>query len=71
MHIIIVGGGKTGSYIARLLARENHSIKVIEQKKTAVAKLANDVDPADIIRELRALENEIAQGLAALERMLA
>ena len=50
MHIIIVGGGKTGSYIARLLARENHSIKVIEQKKTAVAKLANDVDPADIIR---------------------
>ena len=50
MHIIIVGGGKTGSYIARLLARENHSVKVIEQKKTAVAKLANDVDPADIIR---------------------
>lgn len=50
MRIIIVGGGKTGSYIAKLLASENHSIKVIEQKKTAIAKLSCDVDPADIIR---------------------
>lgn len=50
MRIIIVGGGKTGSYIAKLLASENHSIKVIEQKKTAVAKLSCDIDPADIIR---------------------
>jgi len=50
MRIIIVGGGKTGSYIAKLLASENHSIKVIEQKKTAVAKLSCDIDPANIIR---------------------
>jgi K+ transport systems, NAD-binding component len=50
MRIIIVGGGKTGSYIAKLLASENHSIKVIEQKKTAVAKLSCDIDSANIIR---------------------
>lgn len=50
MRIIIVGGGKTGSYIAKLLASENHSVKVIEQKKTAIAKLSGDFDPSDIIR---------------------
>jgi len=50
MRIIIVGGGKTGSYIAKLLASESHSIKVVEQKKTAIAKLSCDIDPADIVR---------------------
>lgn len=39
MKIIIVGGGKTGTYLASLLAEDGHDISVIESDKRLAARL--------------------------------
>ncbi|MFQ7171514.1 MAG: potassium channel family protein [Thomasclavelia ramosa] len=36
MEIIIVGGGQIGSYIAGLLLKNNHTVKVIENRVKAI-----------------------------------
>lgn len=47
MKVIIIGGGKVGSYIAELLMN-SCSIKVIEHRKNVLEKLKTEI-PADII----------------------
>ena len=39
MNIIIVGGGKTGSYLASLLSSRGDTVRVIESRKTVVQRL--------------------------------
>jgi Trk K+ transport system NAD-binding subunit len=34
MFVIIVGGGNTGSYLAKLLIDGGHAVKVIEENQT-------------------------------------
>ncbi len=48
MYVIIVGGGNTGSYLARLLLDAGHTIKVIEERSTPLEKLKTEV-PLDTI----------------------
>lgn len=39
MDIIIVGGGKTGSYLATLLGEDGHRIRIIESRRDLVSRL--------------------------------
>lgn len=39
MKVIIVGGGQVGSYIASLLLKHNHEVKVIENRESVYNKL--------------------------------
>jgi trk system potassium uptake protein len=48
MNIIIVGGGKVGSYLASLLLAEEHRVKVIEMRRKQIASLHRDL-PADVV----------------------
>lgn len=48
MNVIIVGGGKVGSYLASLLIKENHQVKVIEDNREELEQLKRDL-PADVL----------------------
>ncbi len=38
MFVIIVGGGNTGSYLAKLLLEGGHTVKVIEERPAGPGK---------------------------------
>ncbi len=48
MNVIIVGGGKVGSYLASLLIKENHQVKVIEDNREELEQLKRDL-PVDVL----------------------
>lgn len=49
MDIIIVGGGKTGTYLASLLTEDGYRIRVIEARKDLVAGLRAQFGERDVI----------------------
>ena len=49
MQIIIVGGGKTGAYLAPILKDDGSSVTVIESRKAAVQKFRAALPDLDII----------------------
>jgi trk system potassium uptake protein TrkA len=49
MYVIIVGGGNTGSYLARLLLDAGHTIKIIEARAMPLVKLKTEVPLDDIL----------------------
>ncbi len=49
MYVIIVGGGNTGSYLAKLLREGGHTIKVIEERPTVLEKIKTEIPVEDII----------------------
>lgn len=48
MNILIVGGGKVGSYLVSLLLAEEHRVKVIEMRRKQIVSLHRDL-PADVV----------------------
>ncbi len=48
MHVIIVGGGNTGSYLAKMLLGGGHVVKVIEERAALLNKLQDEI-PSDSI----------------------
>jgi trk system potassium uptake protein TrkA len=49
MYVIIVGGGKTGAYLAKLLHDDGHTIRVIEERPNVLEKLRAEIPPELII----------------------
>ena len=49
MRVLIVGGGRTGSELARLLLQEGHEVTVIEKREDVVARLQKEVPAARIV----------------------
>jgi trk system potassium uptake protein len=49
MYVIIVGGGKTGSQLARCLIAEGHKVKVIEQRKSVLELLSSELPPEVVL----------------------
>ena len=43
MYIVINGGGKVASYLARTLAESGHDVAVIEKREDVVDKLINEL----------------------------
>lgn len=48
MFVIIVGGGKTGSYLARLLLDAGHQVKVIEDRPIVYERLKTEL-PEEVL----------------------
>lgn len=49
MKVIIIGGGQTGAYIAKLLLSNNISVKVIENRGVVLEKLKNELPAGSIV----------------------
>lgn len=48
MHIVILGAGKTGSYVAAILSEEGHSVTLIDQDGPLLEKLGRELDVATL-----------------------
>ena len=48
MHVVIVGGGRTGSHLAGLLLAGGHRVRVVEHREETVAKLLLEL-PAETV----------------------
>ena len=49
MKVIIIGGGQCGSYIAGLLVKGGHQVKVIENRQKAIDSFLNSDLPHDLL----------------------
>ena len=49
MRIMIVGGGKVGGYLAKLLLTDGHDVKIIEQRQNEISKLQQELPNAVIV----------------------
>ena len=48
MHVMIVGGGKVGTYLARILLADGHTVKVIEGTREEFQRAAQEL-PAEVV----------------------
>jgi len=48
MFVLIVGGGNTGSYLAKLLHQDGHTVRVIEERPSLLEKLRNEL-PQEVV----------------------
>lgn len=48
MFVIVVGGGKTGAFLAQQLLADGYQVRLIENRPEIVAKLAGEV-PAEVL----------------------
>jgi trk system potassium uptake protein TrkA len=49
MFVIIVGGGNTGSYLAKLLLDGGHTVKVVEQRPLVLEKMEGEIPSESIL----------------------
>ena len=49
MFVIVVGGGNTGSQLAKFLIDAGHTVRVIDERPNVLEKLADEVPPEVII----------------------
>ena len=50
MFVIVVGGGNTGSQLAKFLLDAGHTVRVIEERPAVLEKLAREIPPESIIQ---------------------
>lgn len=50
MYVVIVGGGKVGSYLARMLKESGYQITLVEERKEQVAKILEDQPDLNVVR---------------------
>jgi trk system potassium uptake protein TrkA len=49
MNVIVVGGGNTGSHLAKILIGAGHTVRVIEERPAVLEKLAQEISQDNII----------------------
>ena len=49
MFVIVVGGGNTGSQLAKFLLEAGHMVRVIDERPSVLEKLADELPPETII----------------------
>lgn len=49
MNVIVVGGGNTGSHLAKILISASHTVRVIEERPEVLEKLGQEISQENII----------------------
>ena len=49
MYVIVVGGGNTGSQLAKFLLNANHKVCVIEERPAVLRKLETEIPKESIL----------------------
>lgn len=62
MYVIIVGGGRTGSYLASLLYTQGHKVRVVEHRTEVLASIHHEL-PTEIIYEGDGTDPEVLEAL--------
>ncbi len=62
MYVIIVGGGRTGSYLASLLYAQGHKVRVVEHRTEVLASVHHEL-PTEIIYEGDGTDPEVLEAL--------
>jgi trk system potassium uptake protein TrkA len=44
VHVIVVGAGEVGSYVADRLSREGHDVAIVDKDVTRLQQLSDDLD---------------------------
>lgn len=60
MYVIIAGGGRTSTYLARMLLKQDHTVKVIESRPKVLASLHKEL-PTEVIIEGNPLDSTILE----------
>ena len=47
MFVIVVGGGNTGSQLAKFLLEAGHTVRVIDERPNVLEKLASEIPAGD------------------------
>lgn len=50
MYVVIVGGGKVGSYLAQMLKETGYDVTLVEMRKEQIAKIAEDQPDLHIVK---------------------
>jgi len=58
MFVIIAGGGRTGVYLARLLLKQDHDVRVIEVRENVLSNLHREL-PTEVIIEGNPLDPHV------------
>ncbi len=62
MYVIIVGGGRTGSYLASLLYAQGHKVRIVEYRAEVLANIHHEL-PTEIIYEGDGTDPEVLEAL--------
>jgi len=49
MNVVVVGGGNTGSHLAKILIDATHTVRVIEERSSILEKLGQEISQENII----------------------
>ena len=49
MNVVVVGGGNTGSHLAKILIDASHTVRVIEERPSILEKLGQEISQESII----------------------
>ena len=49
MNVVVVGGGNTGSHLAKILIDASHTVRVIEERSSILEKLGQEISQENII----------------------
>ena len=49
MNVVVVGGGNTGSHLAKILIDASHTVRVIEERPSILEKLGQEISQANIL----------------------
>jgi trk system potassium uptake protein TrkA len=62
MYVVIIGGGRTGSRLASLLAAQGHEVRVVENRPTALTNLHREL-PTELIYEGDGTDPQVLEAL--------
>jgi trk system potassium uptake protein len=60
MFVVIVGGGRTGSQLAKLLLNQDHVVHMVETRREVLARMHREL-PTEIIFEGNALDSSVLE----------
>lgn len=66
MYVIIIGGGRTGTQLARLLFEQGHEIRLIEHRRDVLSRLHKEL-PTEVIFEGNPIDPNVLEGAGIQE----
>ena len=61
MYVIITGGGRTGTQLARLLFEQGHEVRLIENRRDVLSRLHKEL-PTEVIYEGNPIDPDVLEG---------